>query len=87
MAGVEAPAECDEGDEEFSAEEAAAVHAGLERLALPQREVLTLYFLRDLGIEEIAAVLEVPAGTVKSRLHHAKKMLRIILQEGAKHVG
>jgi RNA polymerase sigma-70 factor (ECF subfamily) len=86
-AAVEVPVECEEKDEEFSSEEAAAVHEGLERLALPQREVLTLYFLRDLGIEEIAAVLEVPAGTVKSRLHHAKKMLRIILQEGAKHVG
>lgn len=66
----------------FSQDDAAAVHAGLEKLSLPHREALTLFFLQDLTIEEIASVLAIPPGTVKSRLHHAKKALRTILHDG-----
>ncbi len=36
-----------------------------------QREVVLLRFVDDLAVNEIAAALDVPAGTVKSRLHHA----------------
>ena len=66
----------------FTAEDAAAVHAALEHLSLPHREVLTLYFLQDLTIEDIALVVGVPIGTVKSRLFHAKQHLRSILKQG-----
>jgi RNA polymerase sigma-70 factor (ECF subfamily) len=52
------------------------------RVRLP----LTLYFLQQLSIEEIASVLAIPPGTVKSRLHHAKKALATILNEGDRHV-
>jgi RNA polymerase sigma factor (sigma-70 family) len=69
----------------FTREDAAAVHAGLDKLSLPHREALTLFFLQDLTIEEIASVLAIPPGTVKSRLHHAKKALGTILYEGANH--
>jgi RNA polymerase sigma-70 factor, ECF subfamily len=70
----------------FGPDDAAAVHAGLERLSLPHREALTLFFLQDLSIEEIASVLGIPPGTVKSRLHHSKKALRAVLREGVDHV-
>lgn len=70
---------------DFTREDAAAVHAGLDQLSLPHREALTLFFLQDLTIEEIASVLAIPPGTVKSRLHHAKKALRTILYEGDNH--
>jgi RNA polymerase sigma factor (sigma-70 family) len=70
----------------FTCEDAAAVHAGLDKLSLPHCEVLTLFFLQDLTINEIAAVLGIPPGTVKSRLHHAKKALKAVLLEGASHV-
>ena len=69
----------------FTRDDAAAVHAGLDKLSLPHREALTLFFLQDLTIEEIASVLAIPPGTVKSRLHHAKKALGTILYEGANH--
>jgi RNA polymerase sigma-70 factor (ECF subfamily) len=73
-----APAgEEDPGRKDF--ENAEQVHHSLLQLPLPHREVLTLFFLEDFSIEAIAQVLEVPAGTVKSRLHHAKKALRAIL--------
>jgi RNA polymerase sigma-70 factor (ECF subfamily) len=57
-------------------EDAEQVHRGLLALSLPHREVLTLFFLEDLSVEEVAAVLGVPPGTVKSRLHYAKRALR-----------
>lgn len=75
-----------EAEPAFSSEDAAAVHAGLDRLSLPHREALTLFFLDDLSIDDIASVLGIAPGTVKSRLHHAKKALAAQLGEGAPHV-
>lgn len=69
-------------EETFSVEDAREVHRGLDRLTLAHREVLTLYFLQDLSIDDIAAALDVPTGTVKSRLHYAKKALRANLEKG-----
>jgi len=60
-------------------ETAEQLHGGLVKLHMPHREVLTLFFLEEFSIDEIAEVLEVPPGTVKSRLHHAKKALRTVL--------
>jgi RNA polymerase sigma-70 factor (ECF subfamily) len=60
-------------------ETAEQLHRGLVQLPVPHREVLTLFFLEDFSIDEVAQVLEVPSGTVKSRLHHAKKALRAVL--------
>ncbi len=71
----------------FTAEDAAAIHAALDKLSLSHREALTLFFLQDLSIEEIASVLGIPPGTVKSRLHHAKRALGAVLREGANYVG
>ncbi|QDT74679.1 RNA polymerase sigma factor [Lacipirellula limnantheis] len=59
------------------------VHYGLGRLPLAERELLTLHFLDDLSIAEIATVLEIPGGTVKSRLWKARQSLRRILDEEA----
>ena len=69
-------------DASFAAEAAEQVHAALPALSLAHREVLTLHFLEDVSVEEIAAVLDVPAGTVKSRLFHAKRALRAAIERG-----
>lgn len=61
------------------------VHYGLGRISLHHREVLTLFFLRDLSIEEIAGVLEIPVGTVKSRLYHARRALKAVLGKEAEN--
>ena len=57
-----------------------AVTQALRRLPPERRELLTLRYGEDLNIVEIAVVLGIPAGTVKSRLHHARKQLRQILE-------
>lgn len=85
-AAIDAPQASSDPEPDFTPDDAAAVHAGLERLSLPHREALTLFFLEDLGIEEIASVLAIPPGTVKSRLHHAREALAAVLREGANHV-
>ena len=48
----------------------------LGRLPLPEQEVLTLFYLRELSLDDVSRVLGIPPGTVKSRLHRARKMLR-----------
>ena len=53
----------------------------LNRLPLPQRSVLLLHFVEDFSLDEIAGITGTPAGTVKSRLHYAKKSLRKLLEE------
>lgn len=52
------------------------VQQTLKRLPLAQREVVVLAYLDDLGLKEIAEILDIPVGTVKSRLHHARATLR-----------
>lgn len=66
-------------------ENAQQVHFGLARISLAHREAMTLFFLQDLAIEEIAEVLQIPVGTVKSRLFHAKRALRAVLQKEAEN--
>jgi RNA polymerase sigma-70 factor (ECF subfamily) len=48
----------------------------LATLPEAQREVLLLRFVEDMSLLEIAAALEIPTGTVKSRLHHALEAIR-----------
>lgn len=54
----------------------ARIRDEMKTLDAGQREVLRLYYLEDLSIESIAKQLSVPAGTVKSRLHHARRKLK-----------
>lgn len=61
-------------------DEAAEVRRALRRLGPAQREILGLHYGAGLGMEEIGAVLGVPTGTVKSRLHAARNELRSLLE-------
>jgi RNA polymerase sigma-70 factor (ECF subfamily) len=75
-------AEIEQSEPDFTADDAELVHHALGRLPLAFREALTLFFLEGLSHAEIAAVLEIPEGTVKSRLHHAKAALRQTIAKG-----
>jgi RNA polymerase sigma-70 factor (ECF subfamily) len=52
----------------------------LDHLPPPQRAVLLLHYIEDFPIEEIARITETQPGTVKSRLHYAKRALRKLLE-------
>jgi RNA polymerase sigma-70 factor (ECF subfamily) len=52
------------------------VQRAVAELPLPQRVVVVLYYLNDLALNEIAEILEVPIGTVKSRLYYGRLSLR-----------
>jgi len=56
--------------------ELAAMLEELARLPQVEKEVLTLFYLQELSLDEVAQVLGVPVGTIKSRLHRARKILR-----------
>jgi RNA polymerase sigma-70 factor (ECF subfamily) len=53
----------------------------ISKLGREQREIVHLFYGEDLGVDDIASVLGVPAGTVKSRLHHARELLKHHLGE------
>jgi RNA polymerase sigma factor (sigma-70 family) len=67
-------AQCDPAGERESA--ARDVARGLGLLPLIEREVLTLFYLDDLSLTELSQVLDIPIGTVKSRLFRARNLLR-----------
>jgi RNA polymerase sigma-70 factor (ECF subfamily) len=69
-----------EDGEDFTAEDAGRVHAALDRLSPEHREVLVLRFLEGMSYEDIARVTGGRLGTVRSRLHYAKRALRGLLE-------
>jgi RNA polymerase sigma-70 factor, ECF subfamily len=52
----------------------------LARLPGEQREVVELFYLQDLSIEDVAAMLEMPEGTIKSQLHRARKAMAAMME-------
>lgn len=63
----------------------ADLRTALAAIAPPFREVIVLHYLADLPVDEIAAVLGVPVGTVKSRLSRAR--IALAEQLGDYHTG
>jgi len=61
-------------------ERAEVVHKMLDKLKLAHKEVLTLYFLEGFSISEMAQIIGVSEGTVKSRLYYAKHKLHELLK-------
>ncbi len=66
----------------FSAGDGAAIHSALDELEAVHREVLVLHFLEDFSVAEIAGIVKCPEGTVKSRLFHARRAMRALLERG-----
>jgi RNA polymerase sigma-70 factor (ECF subfamily) len=53
----------------------------IEELPMSHQAVVVLFYLENLSLEEVAEVMELPVGTVKSRLYHARKRLRDALAQ------
>jgi RNA polymerase sigma-70 factor (ECF subfamily) len=53
-------------------------------LTVEQRAAIVLQYYRDLTLPEIAEVLQVPIGTVRSRLHYARRALRAAIEADAR---
>jgi RNA polymerase sigma-70 factor (ECF subfamily) len=77
---IESDAICvpDESDRTLAA---MIVYEALQGLSPEQREAIQQTYLRDRTVNEVAATLGVPPGTVKSRIHHAVRALRRALRE------
>jgi len=69
MEGCVEPSQCE------TAPRQAEIRQLLERLPATQREVITLFYLQDQSIEDVAQMLDLPEGTVKSHLHRARRAL------------
>jgi RNA polymerase sigma-70 factor (ECF subfamily) len=54
----------------------AELRVALADLSVEQRAILSLHYHEELRVERIAEILGIPAGTVKSRLHHARAALK-----------
>jgi RNA polymerase sigma-70 factor, ECF subfamily len=54
----------------------AQVRQAVLALPLPQRVVVVLYYINDLSLQDIANILDIPVGTVKSRLHYGRQSLK-----------
>ena len=52
----------------------------LSRLPEPQRQVIVLYYWEDRSVTEVATILDLPEGTVKSHLHRARRALAAMME-------
>jgi RNA polymerase sigma-70 factor (ECF subfamily) len=75
----------DGSDDDFTAEDAERVHAALGLLGPEHREVLLLRFVEGMSYEDIARVTGCQLGTVRSRIHYAKRALRRVWEKASHH--
>jgi RNA polymerase sigma-70 factor, ECF subfamily len=74
LVGADAPDE--------SVADGMAIGRAFDHLSVDERAILTFHYLDDRPLAEIAAILGIPVGTVKSRLHTARRALeRALLEE------
>ncbi len=72
------------GDPQLSVADRDELERGFRRLPPEQRTVLVLQHYLDLTLPQIAGVLGVPIGTVRSRLHYARRAMRAALEADAR---
>ena len=68
------------GEVELDEEERELVRTSVRRLPVEQREVLLLRFVEQMSYEQIASAVGCELGTVRSRLHYAKRALRQMIE-------
>ena len=63
-------------DSETPIDEFMVLHTAVSKLSLEKRQVIALYYFKDYSAKEVAEILSIPEGTVKSRLSSARQDLR-----------
>lgn len=56
------------------------VKIALEGLPVKIREVVVLYYIEEFSVKEIKSILNIPEGTVKSRLSKGRELLKLVLE-------
>src|SRR5262249_48809319 len=80
----------DAGDPAEAAVFRAALAAAAEELGpagSPPREVWRLMYVEDLTVTEVAGLMGVPEGTVKSRAHRVRRLMRAVLRQPVRNGG
>jgi RNA polymerase sigma-70 factor (ECF subfamily) len=54
----------------------AAIRLAMTRLSMDQKLILSMFYLEEMPLAEIAEAMSVPLGTIKSRLHYARQALK-----------
>lgn len=73
----QSPAYVAETDEEWR-----DIKKAIASLSLQQRVVVVLYYINDLSLQEISEILDIPVGTIKSRLFYGRQALKKYLEKG-----
>jgi RNA polymerase sigma-70 factor (ECF subfamily) len=60
------------------------LETAIRRLSVDHRAVLVLHHYADIPLDRVAQILEIPVGTVYSRLHHAMRAMRAALDADAR---
>ncbi|NCN42413.1 RNA polymerase sigma factor [bacterium] len=68
---------------EANSDDKIILEQALSKLEPKQKDLCLLYYYEGFGIKEISQVLEVPEGTVKSRLHEVRLILKDLLKENS----
>ncbi len=71
-------------DPAISIAEREELERAFRQLPSEQRVAIVLQYYRDLTLPEIAEILQVPVGTVRSRIHYAKRALRAAIEADAR---
>ncbi|MEQ8554175.1 MAG: sigma-70 family RNA polymerase sigma factor [Cyclobacteriaceae bacterium] len=77
MVATEMAADSDHDDQEMLIKR---LRQALKSLPEDQRMILSLYYLESLPVPDIATILAIPSGTVKSRLYYARENLKQIIK-------
>ena len=64
---------------------AVSVEQCLSRLPDVQRQVVTLFYMQERSVSDVAAMLDLPEGTVKSHLHRARRALAVMMRRPQNH--
>jgi RNA polymerase sigma-70 factor (ECF subfamily) len=65
--------------------ESGALRRLVDQLPVKQRQVVTLFYMQEQSHEEVAAMLAMPVGTVKTLLHRARARLSAAVADGVPH--